>query len=90
MSKPDVFLSVLVDECVVLSDVVDFDFVSFRDLGHGTFAAVYLFLGWSFQLIPIMDCRFQWEFRCFTDGLAAAIYYFLAITDSFMILYQHD
>lgn len=45
MSKPYVFLSVLVDECVVLSDVVDFDFVSFRDLGHGTFAAVYLFLG---------------------------------------------
>ena len=56
MSKSDVFLSILVNECVVLSDVVDLDFVSLRDLGHGTFAAVYLLFGWWFQLMPVMDC----------------------------------
>ena len=71
------------------NDLADFDFVFLLDLGHDAFATVYLLIGRSFQLMQSWIADLNVEFVLF-DGLTAARYYFLAITDSLMILYQHD
>ena len=83
------FLSILVNEFVILSDVVNLDFGFLRDHSDVTFSIVYLLVVRQFQLMPVMDYEFQCGIRFYLICLLPQ-YIFSAIADSFMILYQHD